>query len=57
MKKNNEKNKNRANETGEALDEKLDKVDCQLINLLQKDARQSSEALAKQYRHGKRSSN
>jgi Lrp/AsnC family transcriptional regulator, regulator for asnA, asnC and gidA len=48
MKKNNEKNKNRANETGEAVDEKLDKVDCQLINLLQKDGRMPNKAIARE---------
>jgi Lrp/AsnC family transcriptional regulator, regulator for asnA, asnC and gidA len=48
MKKNNEKNKNRANETGEAVDGKLDKVDCQLINLLQKDGRMPNKAIARE---------
>ena len=46
MKKNNDKNNKRGGDDAESSGKKLDKVDCQLIHLLQKDGRMPNNAIA-----------
>jgi Lrp/AsnC family transcriptional regulator, regulator for asnA, asnC and gidA len=48
MKKNIEKNRNKANDNDRPNDKKLDRVDCLLIQLLQKDGRMPNNALAQE---------
>ena len=48
MKKNIEKNRNRAKNTNSIPAKKLDLVDCQLIRLLQKDGRMPNNAIAQE---------
>jgi Lrp/AsnC family transcriptional regulator for asnA, asnC and gidA len=48
MKKNIEKNRNKTNDTDRSNDKKLDRVDCLLIRLLQKDGRMPNNAIAQE---------
>jgi Lrp/AsnC family transcriptional regulator for asnA, asnC and gidA len=48
MKKNNEKNSNRPEESNKSIGKKLDKVDRSLIHLLQKDGRMPNNAIAQE---------
>ena len=48
MKINNDKNNKKANDVAESSGKKLDKVDCQMIHLLQKDGRMPNNAIAQE---------
>ena len=48
MKKNNDKNNKKGEKISEPFGRKLDKVDCQMIHLLQKDGRMPNNAIAQE---------